>query len=89
MIEPTAEIRVIIDKATAAMKLREDEYIAPFDELIHCRKCNTPRQTVVRSPFGGYIVPRCVCRCQQEDERRRREAEERRQRMERIRRRKA
>ena len=89
MIELTVEIRGVINKATAAMKLGEDEYIAPSDGLIHCQKCDTPRQTVVRSPFGGYIAPRCVCRCQQEEERRRREAEERRQRMERIRRRKS
>ena len=88
-IELTAEIRVVIDKATATVKLGEDEYIAPSDGLIYCRKCNTPRQTVIRSPFRGYIAPRRVCHCQQEDERHRRETEERRQRMDRIRRRKA
>ena len=89
MMELTEEIRAVIDKTTAAMKLGEGEYIAPADGLVHCRKCGAPRQTVIRSPFGGYIAPRCVCPCQQEKERRRREAEERRQRMERIRRRKA
>ena len=88
-MELTEEIRAVIDKTTAAMKLGEGEYIAPADGLVHCRKCGAPRQTVIRSPFGGYIAPRCVCPCQQEKERRRREAEERRQRMERIRRRKA
>ena len=89
MMELTEEIRAVIDKTTAAMKLGEGEYIAPADGLVHCRKCGAPRQTVIRAPFGGYIAPRCVCPCQQEKERRRREAEERRQRMERIRRRKA
>ena len=89
MMELTEEIRAVIDKTTAAMKLGEGEYIAPADGLVHCRKCGAPRQTVIRSPFGGYIAPRCVCPCQQEKERRRREAEERRQRMERTKRRKA
>ena len=90
MMELTTELQAIIAKATAATKLGEDEYIAPTDGLIYCRKCNTPRQAVIPSPFGGgYITPRCSCRCQQEEERHRKEAEERRQRMERIRRRKA
>ena len=53
MMELTEEIRAVIDKTTAAMKLGEGEYIAPADGLVHCRKCGAPRQTVIRSPFGG------------------------------------
>ena len=97
MIEITAEIRAIIDKAAADMELTEDEYIDPADGLIHCKKCKGQRQTVVPN-FGkpGYFMPRCVCQCQREAEEQRQAAEEQRQaaeerqrRMERIKRRKA
>ena len=71
-------------------EIREDEYLDPADDLIHCRKCGGPRQAVIPALFkGGSFKPRCVCHCQQEAERHRKEAEERRQHMERIRRRKA
>ena len=39
MIEITAEIRALIDKAAAGMELAGDEYIDPADGLIHCKKC--------------------------------------------------
>ena len=65
MIEITAEIRALIDKAAAGVELAEDEYIDLSDGLIHCKKCGGQRQTVVPC-FGksGYFMPRCICQCQ-------------------------
>ena len=90
MIEITAEIRALIDKAAAGMELAGDEYIDPADGLIHCKKCGGQRQTVVPR-FGkpGYFMPRCICQCQREAEEQRKATEERQRRMERIKRRKA
>ena len=90
MIEITAEIRALIDKATAGVELAGDEYIDPADGLIHCKKCGDQRQIVVPR-FGkpGYFMPRCICQCQREAEEQRKAAEERQRRMERIKRRKA
>ncbi len=90
MIEITAEIRALIDKAAVGVELAEDEYIDPSDGLIHCKKCGGQRQTVVPC-FGksGYFMPRCICQCQREAEEQRKAAEERQRRMERIKRRKA
>ena len=67
MIEITAEIRALIDKAAAGVELAGDEYIDPADGLIHCKKCGGQRQTVVPR-FGkpGYFMPRCICQCQRE-----------------------
>ena len=89
MIEITAEIRALIDKAAAGMELAGDEYIDPADGLIHCKKCGGQRQTVVPC-FGkpDYFMPRCICQCQREAEEQRKAAEERQRRMERIKRRK-
>ena len=47
MMDMTAEIRALIDKAAASMELAEDEYIDPTDGLVHCKKCGGQRQTVV------------------------------------------
>lgn len=90
MIEITEEIRAIIDKAVSDLLLAGDEYIDPADGLIHCKKCGGNRQTVVPC-FGkpGYFMPRYICPCQAEAERRRKEAEEQRKRMESIKRRRA
>ena len=90
MMEITAEIRALIDKAAAGIELAGDEYIDPADGLIHCKKCGGQRQTVVPC-FGksGYFMPRCICQCQREAEEQRKAAEERQRRMERIKRRKA
>ena len=90
MMEITAEIRALIDKAAAGMELAGDEYIDPADGLIHCKRCGGQRQTVVPC-FGkpGYFMPRCVSQCQREAEEQRKAAEERQRRMERIKRRKA
>ena len=59
MMEITAEIRALIDKAAAGVELAGDEYIDPADGLIHCKKCGGQRQTVVPC-FGksGYFMPR-------------------------------
>ena len=83
MIEITAEIRALIDKAVAGVELAGDEYIDPTDGLIHCKKCGGQRQTVVPC-FGkpGYFMPRCICQCQREVEEQRMAAEERQRRME-------
>lgn len=90
MIEITAEIRALIDKAAVGMELAGDEYIDPADGLIHCKKCGGQRQTVVPC-FGksGYFMPRCICQCQREAEEQRKAAEERQRCIERIKRRKA
>ena len=71
MIEITAEIRAIIDRAAADLALAEGEYIDPADGLIHCKHYGGNRQTVVPC-FGksGYFMPRCVCPCQAEAEQR-------------------
>ena len=78
MMEITAEIRALIDKAAADVELAEDEYIDLSDGLIHCKKCGGQRQTVVPC-FGkpGYFMPRCICQCQREAEEQRKAAEER------------
>ena len=47
MIEITAEIRALIDKAAAGMELAEDEYIDQASGPIHCKRCGGQRQTVV------------------------------------------
>ncbi len=75
MMEITAEIRALIDKAAAGMELAGDEYIDPADGLIHCKKCGGQRQTVVPC-FGkpGYFMPRCICQCQREAEEQRKAA---------------
>ena len=58
MIEITAEIRALIDKAAAGMELAGDEYIDPSDGLIHCKKCGGQRQTVVPC----FENPATLCR---------------------------
>ena len=63
MIEITAEIRALIDKAAVGVELAGDEYIDPADGLIHCKKCGGQRQTVVPC-FGkpGYNFNCPMCR---------------------------
>ena len=39
MMEITAEIRALIDKAVVGVKLAGDKYIDLADDLIHCKKC--------------------------------------------------
>ena len=90
MMEITEEIRAWIKRNAGTTKLDADEYIDASDGLIHCRNCKGSRQTIVPN-FGkpGYLMPRCICACQIEAERRRKEADAQRERMERIKRRKA
>ena len=57
MMEITAEIRALIDKAAAGVELAGDEYIDPADGLIHCKKCGGQRQTVV--PCFGNPATSC------------------------------
>lgn len=40
--------------------LKEDEYIK--DDIIYCKKCNTPRITILDNEFKV----RCICKCQNE-----------------------
>lgn len=90
MIEITPEIRAEIDSAAKKWVLAADEYIDPADGLIHCKVCCRRRQTVLPG-FGrlSYLFPRCLCLCQQEEEKRQKEEADKRQRMMRIQRRKA
>ena len=90
MMEITEEIRAWIKRNAGTTKLDADEYIDASDGLIHCKNCKGSRQTIVPN-FGkpGYLMPRCICACQIEAERRRKEADAQRERMERIKRRKA
>lgn len=43
---------------------REDEYLAP-DGLLHCKRCGTPRQKIIR-PMDRRMTVRCLCQCQSE-----------------------
>lgn len=45
------------------IKVKEDEY--EKDDTIYCKKCNTPRTTVIEL-FGNKRVVRCICKCQKE-----------------------
>ena len=53
MMEITAEIRALIDKAAAGMELAGDEYIDPADGLIHCKKCGGQRQDCCCHALGN------------------------------------
>ena len=77
MMEITEEIRAWIKRNAGTTKLDADEYIDAPDGLIHCKNCKGSRQTIVPN-FGkpGYLMPRCICGCQIEAERRRKEADD-------------
>ena len=62
-------------KAAAAIKMEAGDYVK--DDLLHCGKCNTPKQCFVEV-FGTIRKPPCLCKCKVEE--REQEAEERRQR---------
>ena len=47
----------------AKIEVQEDEY--EKDDVIYCKKCNTPRTTIVEL-FGNKKVVRCICKCQKE-----------------------
>lgn len=82
------ERRAAIDRIVAGMKLGADEWIDTQDGLIHCKRCGEPRQVVLPAMLGRpFLLPSCLCSCQQKAERECQEKDEQRQRMERIRRR--
>lgn len=62
-------------KAAAAIKTEAGDY--EKDGLLHCGKCNTPKQCFVEV-FGAIRTPPCLCKCAKEA--RDKEAEARRQR---------
>ena len=84
------ERRVLINQIVAGMKLGADERIDPRDGLVHCKRCGEPRQVVLPAMLGRpFLLPSCLCSCQQKAEQEHRDADEQQQRMERIRRRRA
>lgn len=62
-------------KAAAAIKEETGDYVK--DDLLHCGKCNTPKQCFVEV-FGTIRKPPCLCKCAKEA--REKEEEARRQR---------
>ena len=58
-----------IEKLIHPEQLREDEYLND-EGLICCSKCRTPRQKRIEV-MGRTIEPRCLCKCQQEDQEKR------------------
>lgn len=67
-------VNQIADKASQNIKAEQGDYI--LDGLLHCGKCNTPKQARVEL-FGQIRTPMCLCKCQAE-ERDRQEEEQRR-----------
>lgn len=74
-----------IEKAAAnSIRAEQGDYIV--DGLLHCGKCQTPKQCRV-TILGKERTPMCLCKCEaeklkrEEDERKRREFEERVQRL--------
>lgn len=68
-------IAAIEQRAVAAIKEEAGDYVK--DGLLHCGKCNTPKQCFVEV-FGAIRKPPCLCKCKVEE--REREEEARRQR---------
>ena len=68
-------VESIIKKAEATNIAEAGDYIK--DGLLHCGKCNTPKQCRIEV-FGAVRTPPCLCKCRSEA--REREEEERRQR---------
>ncbi|MBO5841931.1 MAG: ATP-binding protein [Clostridia bacterium] len=61
----------------AAQSIKQEEGDYEKDGLLHCGKCNTPKQCCVEV-FGAIRKPPCLCKCAKEA--REKEEEERRQR---------
>ncbi len=68
----TAYVDGLEKKAAESIRAEQGDY--EIDGLLHCHKCNTPKQTRVEL-FGMIRTPMCLCKC--ESERREREEEER------------
>ena len=70
-------------KMKKEIQLEDDEYINPKDNLIWCKKCNTPRQ--IRKIFGpSTLTPKIKCKCQAEEARRQAALNEKAERKKRI-----
>ena len=61
-------------KASESIRAEQGDY--ELDGLLHCHKCNTPKQTRVEL-FGRIRTPMCLCKCEVE-KREREEAERKR-----------
>lgn len=59
-------IEALAKKAAQANPPVEGDYIK--DGLLHCGKCNTPKQCFVNNPFeaGKIDIRSCICKCKQE-----------------------
>lgn len=44
--------------------MNSEDYIDPADGLLHCGKCSTPKQCVVKA-FGRVTTQYCLCSCEQ------------------------
>lgn len=78
MINPFAGIlENLIAQAEVAIEVHEDDF--EKDGLLHCGKCGTPKQTIIRM-FDNNRKTKCLCKC--EAEKRDREEEEYKQRQE-------
>lgn len=64
----------IEQKATEAIKEEAGDYMK--DGLLHCGKCNTPKQCVIEI-FGAIRKPPCLCKCAVEAREREEEARRR------------
>lgn len=56
-------IGAIIAKAEAAKSVADGDYMK--DGLLHCGKCNTPKQCHIEL-FGTIRTPPCLCKCEKE-----------------------
>jgi DNA replication protein DnaC len=74
-------------KAAESIRAEQGDYV--LDGLLHCHKCNTPKQCRVEL-FGGIKTPMCLCKCEierierEEEERKRIEFEKRVREMRRV-----
>ena len=68
-------------KANEAIKTEECDYVK--DGLLHCGKCNTPKQVRVEL-MGRILSPKCLCKCEVERREREEEAERKKALAERI-----
>lgn len=56
----------------ANIELLDDEYMK--EDMIYCKKCDTPRTTIVEL-FNNKRIVRCICQCQKEERDRKAEIE--------------
>lgn len=59
--EPELLIDVLEKKAEINIKSNAGDYV--LEGLLHCGKCNTPKQTRVEI-FGKVRMPMCLCKCE-------------------------